>query len=50
MPVILLYWTVDVEPVDTVRFKTDVYGRDGPLLAALDGDFKPKRDPEAGQQ
>lgn len=37
VPVILHYWTVDAVEDGSVRFKPDIYGRDGQLLAALDG-------------
>ncbi|MEE8301958.1 MAG: L,D-transpeptidase family protein [Candidatus Tectomicrobia bacterium] len=45
IPVLLLYWTVIVDPDGTVRFLQDVYQRDGAILAALEGDFKPSPPP-----
>ncbi|WP_295559364.1 L,D-transpeptidase family protein [uncultured Hyphomicrobium sp.] len=41
LPVHLLYWTVDPQPDGSARFYQDVYGRDGPLLKAINADFKP---------
>ncbi len=43
VPVILMYWTVDVDPDGTVAFKKDLYGRDRDLLRALDEDFSFRR-------
>ena len=41
LPVMLLYWTVNVtDNKGTVMFKQDIYGRDKRLLAALDGSFR----------
>ena len=37
--IMLLYWTVVIEPDGTVNFRNDIYGRDKQLLKALDGDF-----------
>jgi len=37
MPVLLLYWTIDLHDDGRVSYKPDVYGLDGPLLAALAG-------------
>lgn len=37
MPVLLLYWTIDLQADGRVTYKPDVYGLDGPLLQALDG-------------
>jgi len=36
-PVLILYWTAELDPEGRVRFLRDVYGRDPPLLAALNG-------------
>lgn len=36
VPLIVQYWTVNLLPDGGVAFKPDVYGRDPPLLAALD--------------
>ena len=41
--VLLLYWTVQPLPDGQVIFHDDVYGRDPPTLAALDGEFRPRR-------
>jgi len=35
IPVYLLYWTAEVTPDGALRFHSDVYARDRPLLAAL---------------
>lgn len=40
VPVLLIYWTVDQDDVGRVVFKRDVYGRDPPLLRALDAKFR----------
>jgi murein L,D-transpeptidase YcbB/YkuD len=48
VPVILAYWTVDVDPDGTVAFKKDLYHRDQDLLRALDEDFSFRRRPPAG--
>jgi murein L,D-transpeptidase YcbB/YkuD len=39
IPVLLIYWTVDRDDAGRVVFKRDVYGRDPPLLKALDAPF-----------
>lgn len=39
VPVLLLYWTVNVDADGTVYFKEDIYERDAKVLAGLDGDF-----------
>lgn len=36
VPVLLLYWTVNIDPQGLVRFSDDVYSRDAPVLQALD--------------
>jgi len=36
VPILLVYWTVDVAPDGYVSFKTDIYERDRPLIAVLD--------------
>lgn len=40
VPVLLIYWTVDQDDAGRVVFKRDVYGRDPPLLRALDAKFQ----------
>ena len=49
VPVILMYWTLDVDPDGTVFFKRDLYARDPAVLVALDGDFSFRRRPIAGR-
>ena len=39
VPVLLLYWTVNVGADGTIYFKHDVYQRDAKVLAGLEGDF-----------
>jgi murein L,D-transpeptidase YcbB/YkuD len=39
VPVLLLYWTVNVDADGTVYFKEDIYQRDAKVLAGLDGAF-----------
>lgn len=41
LPVLLLYWTVDPQPDGSARFYHDLYGRDVPLLKALNAEFRP---------
>ena len=41
IPVLLLYWTVILDPEGPVRFLPDIYERDGAILTALEGEFKP---------
>lgn len=36
VPILLVYWTVDVLADGRIAFKPDIYGRDPPILAALD--------------
>lgn len=36
IPVVLLYWTVDIDPDGDIIFKKDVYNRDKAVLASLD--------------
>jgi murein L,D-transpeptidase YcbB/YkuD len=45
VPVLLLYWTVDVSQAGLVMFRKDVYGRDQAVLAALNGDFQFRKRP-----
>jgi len=39
VPVLLLYWTVNVDADGSVYFKEDIYQRDSKVLAGLDGGF-----------
>jgi murein L,D-transpeptidase YcbB/YkuD len=41
VPVLILYWTAQPRPDGQVIFHNDVYDRDAPLLAALDGPARP---------
>jgi len=43
VPVLLLYWTAQPLANGQVVFRNDVYGRDPPTLAALNGPFVPRR-------
>ena len=40
LPVLLLYWTVETDG-DVIRFRRDIYERDGSILKALNADFVP---------
>ena len=40
LPVLLLYWTAQVDDDGIVQFYEDVYDRDQPVLRALDADFR----------
>jgi murein L,D-transpeptidase YcbB/YkuD len=40
VPVLILYWTAQPTPDGQIIFRSDVYGRDAPTLAALDSDFR----------
>jgi len=40
VPVLLLYWTVNIGADGTVYFKDDIYQRDMKVLAGLDGEFE----------
>jgi murein L,D-transpeptidase YcbB/YkuD len=42
VPVMLLYWTAQPRADGQVVFHRDIYGRDPPTLAALDGQFQPR--------
>jgi len=48
VPVILMYWTVDVDADGSVQFRPDLYHRDAAVLRALDEDFSFRRRPIAG--
>ncbi len=43
VPVLLLYWTVNITEDNKVLFKQDIYGRDKQLLEALDGTFRVRK-------
>ena len=48
MPILVLYWTAEVMEDASVAFREDVYGRDAPVLRALDrklASSPPKRPP-----
>ena len=40
LPVLILYWTAEVDAEGRVHFRRDVYDRDAPVLDALEGEFK----------
>lgn len=40
MPVLLLYWTANVDPDGVVHFYRDVYQRDPPIEKVLDGPYR----------
>jgi murein L,D-transpeptidase YcbB/YkuD len=39
LPVLLLYFTAEVDTEGRMQFREDLYGRDRRVLAALDGQF-----------
>ena len=41
IPVLILYWTADMMDGATVAFRNDLYGRDAPVLSALDRKLAP---------
>jgi murein L,D-transpeptidase YcbB/YkuD len=43
VPVLLLYWTAQPTPDGQMSFRSDVYQRDPPTLAALDAPLAPRR-------
>ena len=47
-PVLMLYWTAELDAAGRVRFLPDVYGRDPALLAALDGEVRLEFPPGSG--
>ena len=49
IPVLLLYWTVEVSPDGAVYFKKDLYGRDEDVLEGLNGEFTFRKRPTAGR-
>jgi murein L,D-transpeptidase YcbB/YkuD len=40
VPVLILYWTVNIGADGTVYFKDDIYQRDAKVLTGLDGEYK----------
>jgi murein L,D-transpeptidase YcbB/YkuD len=40
VPVLILYWTAQPRPDGQVIFREDIYGRDAPTLAALNGNVR----------
>jgi murein L,D-transpeptidase YcbB/YkuD len=47
-PVLILYWTAELDAAGRVRFLPDVYDRDPALLAALNGEVMLEFPPDAG--
>ncbi|MGB5676679.1 MAG: L,D-transpeptidase family protein [Gammaproteobacteria bacterium] len=39
LPVLLLYWTTEVDETGRIHFREDIYGRDERILKALNGGF-----------
>jgi murein L,D-transpeptidase YcbB/YkuD len=39
LPVLLLYWTAEMDDAGRIHFREDIYGRDERILKALDGEF-----------
>lgn len=50
IPVVLLYWTVDVEEDGTVHFKKDPYDRDTQVLESLEEPFRFRKRPLGKQR
>lgn len=42
VPVMLLYLTATADAMGTISFRTDIYDRDGPVLARLDSSTRPR--------
>ena len=40
VPVLLLYWTVNIDSDGVIYFKDDIYARDAKVLTGLDGEFE----------
>jgi murein L,D-transpeptidase YcbB/YkuD len=49
IPVLLLYWTAEVDEEGTVFFRKDVYNRDAPIIKGLDESFRVSL-PEGAQE
>jgi murein L,D-transpeptidase YcbB/YkuD len=49
IPVLLLYWTVELSPGGDVHFKKDLYGRDQDVLEGLNGEFTFRKRATAGR-
>jgi murein L,D-transpeptidase YcbB/YkuD len=45
VPVLLLYWTVDVSREGVIMFRKDIYDRDQAVLEALNGEFRFRKRP-----
>lgn len=41
LPILLRYWTAEVDDQDVLRFYEDIYGRDAAVLKALNEPFRP---------
>ena len=49
VPVLLLYWTVQIGPNGEVHFKKDVYNRDEAVLEGLNREFSFRKRPTANR-
>ena len=47
-PVLILYWTAELDAAGRIRFLPDVYDRDPSLLAALNGEVMLEFPPASG--
>lgn len=47
LPVLLLYWTIDIEQPGRVGFNRDLYDRDAAVLEGLEGEFRVRKRPIA---